>query len=147
VLLWLCHAVFFLVLTSPLLICLQADQPDMHHLGALTGLTSLAYRNDDYVGANTVRAIAQLTRLRSLTLWRLRAFGDVQMAQLSTLSRLTFLSIDAYGGDSAATDIHTAPCPHCYPHPVGAGIILRLLLCLCAATRRTTTIAEQPGRP
>lgn len=83
----------------------------MNHLAALTGLTRLTYRNCAPVGAHAARAIAQLTRLRSLTLWRLRAFGDVQLAQLSTLSRLTFLTLD--GGDFAAIDI-----PHCTMHTV-----------------------------
>jgi hypothetical protein len=46
---------------------------------------------------DAVRAIAQLTRLRSLKLEQTPTFSDVQLAQLSTLSRLTKLAI--WGGD------------------------------------------------
>ena len=82
---------------------LQADPLVVHHLATLTGLTSLIYSNYDHMLVDAVRAIAQLTRLRSLCLAHPPMFSDVQLAQLSTLSRLTFLRID--GDSSAANNI------------------------------------------
>ena len=72
----------------------------------LTGLTSLTYRDTRHAGVDVVRAIAQLTRLRSLSLQQSPSFSDVQLAQLSTLSRLTNLAIS--GDDVAATASHIA---------------------------------------
>lgn len=74
----------------------------VHHLAALTGLTRLTYSNSAHVPVDAVRAIAQLTRLRSLCLWHPPTLSDVQLAQLSALSRLTSLCIN---GDSS-TAIH-----------------------------------------
>jgi hypothetical protein len=87
------------------------------HLAALTGLTRLAYENNDPVWVDAASAIAQLTRLRSLELRRLPTFSDVQLAQLSTLSRLTFLSI---GGDKSAANA----VPHCHMHTTSIATVV-----------------------
>ena len=78
----------------------------MHHLAALSRLTRLTYSNNAHVPVDAVRAITQLTRLRSLWLMHPPTLSDVQLAQLSTLSRLTFLGV--IGDSSAAIRI-----PHC----------------------------------
>jgi hypothetical protein len=82
---------------------------------------------------DVARAIAQLSRLRSLTLGCLARSSDAQLAQLSRLSRLTLLSID--GGHLAAVDI-----PHCIVHTTLSAILWQtsmrtLLLRLSAAMR------------
>jgi hypothetical protein len=79
------------------------------HLAALTELTRPTYRNRDHQGVDAARAIAQLSRLRRLTLECLALSSDAQLAQVSTLSRLTLLSID--GDNLVAVDI-----PHCIVH-------------------------------
>ena len=79
---------------------LHADFAGTDPLAALTGLT---FGNNDPARVDAVCAIAQLTRLRRLELTRPHASrDDVQLAQLLTLSRLTFL--DILGGQYVAED-------------------------------------------
>ena len=116
-----------------LLISLQADQPGVDQLAALTELTRPTYRIRDHQGADVARAIAQLSRLRRPTLQCLALSSDAQLAQLSTLSRLTLLSID--GANLVAVDI-----PHCIVHTTSSSTLWQpsmhaLLLRLSAAMR------------
>ena len=60
------------------------------HLAALTGLTSLVYR-DEGMEKNALGAISQLTRLQSLQLEA--PATNVQLERLSTLACLTSLQI------------------------------------------------------
>ena len=85
---------------------LQADPLVVHHLAALTGLTSLIYSNNDHMLVDAVRAIAQLTRLRRLELRQPSTFTEIQLAQLSALSRLTCLEMN--GGVFLAGHPHMA---------------------------------------
>ena len=110
-LLWLCCAVLCCaVLCCAVLCCaapsgcdiltagLQAIRLGAGRLALFTGLTGLTYRDIRHVVVDdAVPAIAQLTRLRSPQLQQKPTFSDVQLAQLSTLSRLTNLAI--WGGD------------------------------------------------
>ena len=105
----------------------------MHHLAALTGLTRLVYSNNDHVLVDAVKAIAQLPWLRSLWLTHPSAFSDVQLAQLSTLCRLSFLGINGDG---------SAPIPVCtvlHSQTCGDHMMHRLLLRLYACHAQHST--------
>jgi hypothetical protein len=93
------------------LLHLQAPYPGTDPLAVLTGLTSLIYGNNDPGRADAVWAIAQLTQLRRLELKQPSTFTEIQLAQLSALSRLTCLELN--GGVFVAGQPHVASVSFC----------------------------------